>query len=114
MQAYGEWAMREHRAPSCKPQFFKDIKDKKNRPFDFRVTKDEVDGIMSTAMKRSDRYHIADGQATAATAGARPAISRRRCTKGRRCTTATRTRADCDTWWPVLSERKCSRSSIRR
>ena len=62
MQQYGEYAVREHLGTELQPQFFKDIKDKKNRPFDFRVTKDEVATIMETAMKRSDRYKTFTGK----------------------------------------------------
>ena len=62
MQQYGEYAVREHLSTELQPDFFKDLARKKNRPFDFRVTKDEIDGILNTAMKRSVRYRILTGK----------------------------------------------------
>jgi penicillin-binding protein 1A len=62
MQQYGEFAVREHLGNRTAGQFFKDIAKKKNRPFDFRVSKEEIDGIMITAMKRSVRYKVLTGK----------------------------------------------------
>ncbi len=62
MQAYAEWGMREHLSTELQAEFFKDIAKKKNRPFDFRVNQQEVDAIMETARKRSDRYRILTGK----------------------------------------------------
>ena len=56
MQSYAEWGLREHLSTELQEQFFKDLAKKKNNPFDFRVSKEEVEGIMNTARKRSDRY----------------------------------------------------------
>lgn len=56
MQRSAEWAVREHLSTELQPQFNKELKDKKNRPFDWRVSKEEIAQIMETAMKRSDRY----------------------------------------------------------
>jgi len=62
MQSYGEWGLKEHLATELQPDFFKDLGRKKNRPFDFRVSQEEIDGIMNTAMKRSVRYRILSGK----------------------------------------------------
>ena len=62
MQAYGEFAVREHLGSELQPDFFRDIGKKKNRPFDFRVSQAEVDEILTAAMKRSVRYRIATGK----------------------------------------------------
>ena len=62
MQSYGEWGLKEHLANELQPDFFKDIGRKKNKPFDFRVSQEEIDGIMNTAMKRSVRYRILSGK----------------------------------------------------
>jgi penicillin-binding protein 1A len=62
MQSYGEWGLKEHLATELQPDFFKDIGRKKNRPFDFRVSQAEIDGIMNTAMKRSVRFRILSGK----------------------------------------------------
>ncbi|MFT3884519.1 MAG: transglycosylase domain-containing protein [Flavobacteriales bacterium] len=103
MQQYGEWAMREHLGTELQPQFFKDIKDKKNRPFDWRVSKDEIDQIMATAMKRSDRYRMLSGKLCPNCQ--RPASYIATATKdGKRMYHCDPDKGGCDTWWPVLAE----------
>jgi penicillin-binding protein 1A len=62
MQQYAEWGLKEHLRTELQPDFFKDIGRKKNRPFDFRVSQDEIDGILRTAVKRSVRYKIITGK----------------------------------------------------
>lgn len=62
MQAYGEYAVREHLASELQPDFVKDLSRKKNRPFDHRVTASEVESILKTAMVRSSRYKIMTGK----------------------------------------------------
>jgi penicillin-binding protein 1A len=62
MQQYGEYAVREHLRTELQADFFKDLARKKNRPFDHRVSKEETDGILSTAMKRSVRYRVMTGK----------------------------------------------------
>jgi penicillin-binding protein 1A len=62
MQQYGEWGLKEHLASELQPDFFKDIARKKNRPFDHRVSQEEIDGILNTAMKRSVRFRILSGK----------------------------------------------------
>lgn len=56
MQEYAEYAVREHLGTELQADFFKDISKKKNKPFDFRVTQEEIDGILNAAMQRSVRY----------------------------------------------------------
>ncbi|MFI5164339.1 MAG: transglycosylase domain-containing protein [Bacteroidia bacterium] len=57
MQRYAEQAMEEH-MKEIQIKFFKECKQKKNAPFDFRLTKEEINELMVSAMHRSDRYHI--------------------------------------------------------
>ncbi|HRT52648.1 MAG TPA: transglycosylase domain-containing protein, partial [Flavobacteriales bacterium] len=105
MQRYAEFAVREHLGTELQPQFFKDIKDKKNRPFDFRVTKEEVASIMDAAMKRSDRYKTYTGKLCANCQ--RPAAyittTVTDCKKYYHCDPA---KGGCDTKWPVRSEKE--------
>lgn len=56
MQQYAEQAMEQH-MKELQGKFSKECKQKKNAPFDFRVTKEEIASIMTSAMHRSDRYH---------------------------------------------------------
>lgn len=62
MQRYGEFAVREHLGTELQADFFKDLGKKKNRPFDFRVSQEEIDGILHTAMTRSVRYKVLTGK----------------------------------------------------
>lgn len=55
MQTYGEQAVEEHMA-ALQKQFEGELKNKKNRPFSYRVNKEEIDQILTSAKKRSDRY----------------------------------------------------------
>ncbi len=105
MQKYGEYAVREHLGTELQPQFFKDIKDKKNRPFDFRVTKDEVAKIMETAMERSDRYKTYTGKLCANCQ--RPAAYIETITEdGKKFFHCDPSKGGCDTKWPVLKEKE--------
>ncbi|MBI3501920.1 MAG: transglycosylase domain-containing protein [Bacteroidetes bacterium] len=56
MQQYAERAMEEH-MKEIQKSFFKECQKKKNPPFDFRLTNEEINGLMVSAMHRSDRYH---------------------------------------------------------
>jgi penicillin-binding protein 1A len=103
MQAYGEWAMKQHLGTELQAQFFKDIKDKKNKPFDFRVTKEEVAQIMETAMKRSDRYRTLTGKRCGNCE--RPERYIVKATKeGAPHFHCDPSKGGCDTWWPVVKE----------
>jgi penicillin-binding protein 1A len=62
MQQYGEYAVREHLGTELQADFFRDIAKKKNRPFDFRVSQEEIAAILNTAMKRSVRYKVLTGR----------------------------------------------------
>jgi membrane carboxypeptidase/penicillin-binding protein len=44
MQQYAEWGLQEHLRNELQPDFFKDLAKKKNRPFDFRVSQEEIAG----------------------------------------------------------------------
>ena len=103
MQKSAEFAVREHLKSELQPQFFKDIKDKKNKPFDFRVTKEEVAGIMTTAMKRSDRYKTLTGKLCSNCQ--RPAGYIHTITdEGKRFFHCDPEKGGCDTRWPVVAE----------
>ena len=55
MQQYAEEAVNEHMTDLQK-QFAKECKTKKNAPFAWNVTKEQIENIMMSSMKRSDRY----------------------------------------------------------
>lgn len=55
MQKYAEEAVAEHMTELQK-QFTKECKTKKNAPFAWNVTKEQIENIMMSSMKRSDRY----------------------------------------------------------
>lgn len=55
MQQYAEEAVNEH-MHELQKAFFKDCKQKRNAPFAWNVKKEEIQAIMTSAMKRSDRY----------------------------------------------------------
>ncbi len=55
MQQYAEEAVHEHMT-ELQTQFTKECKTKKNAPFAWNVTKEQIQNIMMSSMKRSDRY----------------------------------------------------------
>ena len=55
MQQYAEEAVDEH-IHALQDLFIKDCKRKKNAPFAWNVTKEEINTILTSAMKRSDRW----------------------------------------------------------
>ncbi|HND84167.1 MAG TPA: penicillin-binding transpeptidase domain-containing protein, partial [Pseudobdellovibrionaceae bacterium] len=55
MQQYAEEAVAEHMLELQKA-FIKDCKQKRNAPFAYNVKKEEIQAIMTSSMKRSDRY----------------------------------------------------------
>jgi len=57
LQRYAEEALMKH-MQDLQASFFKDCKQKRNAPFAWNVTKDEIKQIMTSAMKRTDRYRI--------------------------------------------------------
>ncbi|MEK6615999.1 MAG: transglycosylase domain-containing protein, partial [Bacteroidota bacterium] len=65
MQRYGEQAMEQH-IKDIQPKFFKECKQKKNAPFDWRVSKEEINSIMTSSVHRSDRYRTLKAQGLSA------------------------------------------------
>jgi len=57
MQQYAEEAVNEHMRELQK-LFDKDLKNKKNSPFAFNVSKQEIESMMNSSVKRSDRYRL--------------------------------------------------------
>ncbi len=57
MQHYAEQAVTEH-LTDLQAAFFKDCARKKNAPFAWNVSKDEIQTIMNTSMKRTERYRV--------------------------------------------------------
>jgi hypothetical protein len=55
MQQYGEEAVDEH-MHALQDLFNKDCKKKKNAPFAWNVNQKEIENIMNSAMKRSERW----------------------------------------------------------
>lgn len=103
MQAYAEWAVREHLATELQPNFFKDLARKKNRPFDSRVSKEEIDGILTTAMKRTARYKVLMGRQCPSCE--RPAAYIVKEThEGAPHFHCDPAKGGCDAWWPMVKE----------
>ncbi|HRD51206.1 MAG TPA: transglycosylase domain-containing protein, partial [Flavobacteriales bacterium] len=103
MQAYAEFAVREHLGTELQADFFKDIARKKNKPFDSRVTKDEIDGILNSAMKRSTRYKVITGKLCGSCE--RPAAYiRKEEHEGKPHFHCDPAKGGCDAWWPVVKE----------
>lgn len=61
MQEYAEWAVQEHLSKDLQPNFWKDLKGKKNAPFDYRVSQSDIENILDIAIRRSQRYRILTG-----------------------------------------------------
>jgi penicillin-binding protein 1A len=57
MQRYAEEAVREFMGGSLQPSFFKHWAGRKNAPFSLN-DKDQIDDILETSMKRSERYRV--------------------------------------------------------
>lgn len=55
MQQYAEDAVREFMSKELQPSFYKHWKGQKNAPF-YKLTADQIDQLLETSMKRSDRY----------------------------------------------------------
>ncbi len=60
MQAYAEKAVREHMSKDLQPAFYKHWKGYTNAPFDFdkEDAAEQIDKILHTAMRRSERYRL--------------------------------------------------------
>jgi len=57
MQQYAEQAVRDFMGKELQPMFYKHWKGHKNAPFS-NVTADEIDHILETSMKRTERYRV--------------------------------------------------------
>lgn len=57
MQRYAEEAVTEY-LPDLQRRFEDELKKKKNAPFSWQVSKDEIETIMKQGMKRSERYRV--------------------------------------------------------
>lgn len=101
MQAYAEWGMRQHLSSELQAEFFKDLSKKKNRPFDYRVSQDEVNAIMESARKRSDRYRILTGKQCPNCQRPATYIDKAR-HDGRMMFHCDPEKGGCDTWWAML------------
>ena len=55
MQQHAEAAVKEFMGKELQPMFYKHWKNQKNAPF-YNITADEIDHILETSMKRTDRY----------------------------------------------------------
>jgi len=103
MQQYGEFAVREHLGTELQPDFFKDIAKKKNRPFDFRVSQEEIAAILNTAMKRSVRYKVMTGRQCGNCE--RPAsYIETVMVEGKKMFHCRPDLGGCDQYWPVVKE----------
>lgn len=103
MQAYAEWGVREHLANELQADFFKDIARKKNRPFDSRVSKDEIQAILTTAMKRSTRYKVLVGKQCGSCERPAAYITKAQ-HEGSLHYHCDPDKGGCDAWWPVVKE----------
>jgi len=62
MQEYAEYAVAEHLGKELQDDFFKDLRRKKNAPFDFKTPKKTRMAILDYAKRKSKRYQILSGQ----------------------------------------------------
>ncbi len=58
MQQYAEEAIYEHMAKFLQPAFFKEQKGRKKAPFAWNLSDEEINQIMTLAIKRSERYKV--------------------------------------------------------
>lgn len=58
MQAHAEYALERHLKDEMQPLFDKNNKSAKNWPFSNSLTDDEVNSILTSSMRRSDRYRM--------------------------------------------------------
>ncbi len=103
MQQYAEWGLQEHLRNELQPDFFKDLAKKKNRPFDFRVSEEEIAGILNTAMKRSVRYKVLTGKQCGNCERPAKYIETKQ-HEGRNHYHCRPDLGGCDTYWPVVKE----------
>ena len=58
MQKYAEEALAEHFSKEVQPDFYRRARRFKNPPYSDDLTKKEVDDLIMTSLKQSDRYYI--------------------------------------------------------
>ena len=58
MQQYAEEAVREHLSNEVQPDFYERAKSFKNPPFSDDLTKEQIDELIMSSLKQSDRYYI--------------------------------------------------------
>jgi len=58
MQKYAEEALTEHLSKEVQPDFYKRAKGFKNPPYSNDLTKKEIDDLIMTSLKQSERYYI--------------------------------------------------------
>lgn len=56
MQKYAEEAVDEYIGKELQPQFYSHWKNVKNAPYDYSFKQEDIDKLLESAMKRSDRY----------------------------------------------------------
>ena len=103
MQQYAEWGLQEHLRNELQPDFFKDLAKKKNRPFDFRVSEEEIAAILNTATKRSVRYKVLTGKQCGNCERPAKYIETKQ-HEGRKHYHCRPDLGGCDTYWPVVKE----------
>lgn len=105
MQRYAEWAVKEHLSKELQEQFFKDLARKKRNPFDWRLSQQEVEAIMATARKRSERYKVDTGKLCPNCK--RPAAYIVKAAhEGETMFHCDPEKGGCDNWWPVMTEQQ--------
>lgn len=57
MQQAAEEAITKHLSKDLQPAFNKEQKKNKNKPFSASLSKEQIENIINTSIKRSDRYH---------------------------------------------------------
>ncbi|SFT64216.1 penicillin-binding protein 1A [Lishizhenia tianjinensis] len=58
LQKHAEYAVHKHLSETLQNEFTKNNKRTKHFPFSNRLTKDQIDNIVNSAMKRSERYKL--------------------------------------------------------
>lgn len=62
MQEYAEWSVKEHLSKELQAAMNRDLKRKKNPPFNNKISKKRVKRLVEIAKKRTSRYRIAMGK----------------------------------------------------
>jgi len=62
MQAYAEQAVTDHLGGTLQKEFFKDIARWQKTPFSNDLNQEEIDKILNTAMRRTERYQFMAGK----------------------------------------------------